>query len=570
MALAPIPATAWGTREARHLLNRAGFGFSQARMGEILRLGPADAVQLLLGPAEGHAGGAEPDFLVAPMTRRDINQAYADLDEDELRLKYQAYQNSERRAVDHLKAWWLERMYTTQHPLHEKMTLFWHGHFAVSAQKVRSSQVIYDLNRVLRKFALGNFKTLTTAVGQTPAMLDYLDNRKSTRKSPNENWARELMELFTLGKGNYTEDDIKQAARAFSGWTCDFNGFIYDEKRVDGGEKSFMGRTGKLTGWDILDTIFEQPAVSTFVVTKLWEFFAYEDPEPEIVQPLAAQFRESNYEIRPLLETMLTSEAFYAPRAQGTQVKSPVQFVLQSADDLGLKQPPYAAMAQVAKQLGQELFYPPNVKGWDGNRAWANANAMLIRYNAAPVLIAAAERQARQSQQAKKESTAPESMEMSEMSMETAEMTDAEPKPPRNAASAMEAWRKQAMDEVREKLQSLPVAERKERREALKAATPTERLAMLKELGIEPPVTVFENDPLGLFDDLNFTTAGECLAALERRLLAAPLNPAQRAVLLGLVGAEAPEAPLRAQDLDFEERRALLRLIGSLPQYQLC
>jgi uncharacterized protein (DUF1800 family) len=198
------------------------------------------------------------------------------------------------------------------------------------------------------------------------------------------------MELFTLGPGAYTEDDIKEAARAFTGWTVRNGAFEYNEQAHDFDEKRFMGRRGNFDGWDIINILFEQPAAATFVTAKLWRFFAYDDPEPEVVQGLARTLRTSRFELAPMLARLFTSRAFYSERARLTQVKSPVQHMVQLTHDLGLQNPPADAMVRIAGVLGQRLFYPPNVKGWDGNREWINANALLARYNAPLALMAAA------------------------------------------------------------------------------------------------------------------------------------------------------------------------------------
>jgi uncharacterized protein (DUF1800 family) len=394
--LDPISQADWGLPQARHLLNRAGFGLTHERAAQLAALSPEEAVAWLVEYERQPGGDTPPEFLVDPISRKEMLRQYEaeGLDKEQIRKRIQDMQQEERQATEKLKSWWLDRMYVTQRPLEEKMTLLWHGHFAVSSQKVKSSWVTYDMNRLLRKHATGNFKALTTAVGQCPAMLDYLDNRKSTKNEPNENWARELMELFTLGQGQYTEDDIKASARAFTGWTCTHKEFVYEPRKHDFSQKTFMGRSGDFDGWQIIDIIFEQPALASFISKKLWAHFAYESPEPEIVEELARAFRESSFELKPLLKTMFLSKAFYSEKAIGTQIKSPVQFLLQLCSDMGLEGPPDRAAAQSCRLLGQDLFYPPNVKGWDGNRAWINANSLLIRYNAPPVLLAAAMKRA--------------------------------------------------------------------------------------------------------------------------------------------------------------------------------
>lgn len=580
-ALDPIAQDQWNLATARHLLNRAGFGIPHGRAAELAALTPEEAVARLLDDGSAATETSRPGFLLEPMTRRDLMRKYKDegLDQDQIRLRVQEMQAEERRAIEQLKGWWYERMYTTPRPLEEKMTLMWHGHFAVSSQKVKSSWVTYEMNALLRRHALGNFKALTTAVGQCPAMLDYLDNRKSTKDEPNENWARELMELFTLGQGQYTEQDIKESARAFTGWMCTHKEFLYEPKRHDFGQKTFMGRTGAFDGWNIIDIIFEQPAVATFISAKLWRFFASEDADPAVVEALAAVFRDNHYELKPLLKAMFLSRAFYSDKVMGAQIKSPAQFLLQLCADLGLEELPHRALAQGGRMLGQDLFYPPNVKGWDGNRAWINANSLLMRYNAPPYLVqavAATKKQAAKEAAMMQEEAAPaegtmqaEAMMKEEgMMQEEAAMQEAAPEP--TAEQRVAAWRKEAMAKAKAMLQDLPPGERKAKLQAWREATPAQKLAMARELGIEPPAGLFKADPLGIFDGLQFTTGAECIAALEKRVLVAPLNDAQRRELLAAAGIADPAAPLAASALPIEARRDLLRLITSVPQYQLC
>lgn len=574
--LDPISKERWNATAARHLLNRAGFGVPRERIATLAALSPEEAVAGLVHYGDTPSALPAPDFLLEPMSRREMKLKYEaeGLDNEGIRKRVQEMQGDERRAIETLKGWWLEQMYSTPRPLEEKMTLFWHGHFAVSSQKVKSSWVTYDMNRLLRQFATGNFKALTTAVGQSPAMLDYLDNRKSTKNEPNENWARELMELFTLGQGHYTEDDIKASARAFTGWMCTHKAFVYEPKRHDFGQKTFMGRTGDFDGWQIVDILFEQPALATFITTKLWSFFAYESPEAEIVTALAQLFRDSNYELKPVLEAMFRSEAFYSPRAMGTQIKSPTQFTLQLCADLGLKQIPGHEAALNCRQLGQDLFYPPNVKGWDGNRAWINANALLLRYNAVPALIVAAtkKRGAEAQKMTMQEQVDPSIMsDAPSMQAELQPTMQSEEAPAmQSAGQRMATWRKEAMAQAREKIKALPPSERKSKLTAFREAGPGEKMQMLKELGIEPPTGIFTSDPAQVFDEMPFSNGRECVVALEQRLLVAPLSDPQRKTLLESVGVSDPDAALSAAMLDLDQRRALMRLITSVPQYQLC
>ena len=281
-----------------------------------------------------------------------------------------------------LMTWWVERMIATPAPLQEKMTLFWHGHFTSAYQgKGITAADMLRQNQLYRNFALGNVHKLTLAVSQDPAMLKYLDNRASRKEHPNENYARELMELFTLGIGNYTENDIRESARAFTGWTVDRNDeFVFNRNAHDDGSKTFLGRSGNFTGSDIVDIIFQQPASSKYFATKLLEFFVYSDPEPGLVDALAATIRKNDFEMAPVMSTIFRSNAFNSERAYRALVKSPVELVVGTFKLYGFTkvEPPVLA---VMNRMGQRLFFPPNVKGWDGGEAWLNSGTMLTREN---------------------------------------------------------------------------------------------------------------------------------------------------------------------------------------------
>ncbi len=539
--LALIPGKDWSPRHARHLLNRAGFGVPEERIAEFAALSPQDAVASLLRYRDAPDTFAPPEFLV---TREEI-QAYREeirgLPEDERRPLNNEMQARERAAVLGLQAWWFERMASTPRPLQEKMALFWHGHFATSAQKVKSSAANYQLNSLFREHATGNFKSLTIAAGQSPAMLRYLDNVQNVKGSPNENWARELMELFTLGVGHYTEDDIKNSARGFTGWgTGGEGGFRFREDQHDFGPKTFMGKSGNFDGWDVINIIFEQPAAAEFIARKLWSYFAYENPKPEIVAPLAALLRENDYEIAPLLEAMFLSKDFYSAKAIGTQIKSPVQYLIQLADHLALESPPYVALARASAQLGQNVFFPPNVAGWAGGRAWINANTLLTRYNLSRSIVVA------------------DFMEPDEMSM-----------------MDMRAMRNDAGKNYRKQfqaaLQEAPPAQREKIRAKMKqAATEQERRGIIESAMINLEAGRRWN-VRALFAGLNFANAGECVDALAGRYLNAPLAGEQKKILVAaLTPSASPRAKLSADTLSNAEMIGAAHLLFSLAEYQLC
>jgi uncharacterized protein (DUF1800 family) len=383
------PGFKWDQEKARHLLNRAGFGIPPAAVARLAAMKPDEAVSAFVDYEKfPDVSEAPPTDLPQRFSYRELRQQVATMTEEEKRKFRQEKQKEAREAMVLLESWWLNRMRTSQRPLEEKLTLFWHGHFATSAEKVKEPQANLQLNQIFRSNASANFDQLTRAVGKSAAMMRYLDQIQSSRQHPNENWARELMELFTLGIGHYTENDIKEGARAFTGWADRDGEFFFDSRRHDSTPKTFLGRTGNFDGDKIIDIIMEQPACAEFISKKLWKYFAYDDPEPEVVTGLAETMRKNKYEIKPVLRQMFSSQAFYQPKAMHSQVKSPSQLVVGLMTQLNApldSKPPVAQLAMRA--MGQQLFYPPNVKGWDGGKAWINTNTLLIRYNFANYLV---------------------------------------------------------------------------------------------------------------------------------------------------------------------------------------
>jgi uncharacterized protein (DUF1800 family) len=274
-------------------------------------------------------------------------------------------------------------------PLQEKLTLFWHGHFATSYQKVRDAYLLWLQNDIFRRHASGNWLTLLSAVSKDPAMLIWLDQAQSRRQHPNENFAREVMELFTLGEGHYTEKDVTEAARALTGWSIDRveQRFTLRPRAHDDRVKTVLGRTGELNGDDVLETILRQPQADRFITAKLWTFFASENPATALIDALAAGFRATGQAFKPLLRRIFLSEEFYSPSVIRQQVKSPVQWLVGSVRMLERELPPPIVTANALRLLGQDLFAPPNVKGWDGGVSWITTNSLLNRYNLANYLV---------------------------------------------------------------------------------------------------------------------------------------------------------------------------------------
>ncbi len=280
-----------------------------------------------------------------------------------------------------MRAWWLQEMLATPSPLTERMTLFWHNHFVSSQQKVRIARLMYGQNALLRAHALGNFGTLLHAAAKDPAMLVYLDSAQNRRGQPNENFAREVMELFTAGEGKYTEADIKEAARAFTGWSVnrETGEYLFRPGAHDYGNKTVLGQSGRFDGDAVLDILLAQPSTAEFITGKLWREFVSPDPEPREVKRIAQAFRGSNYDIKVALRGVLLSDAFWARENRGTLVKSPVEFVVGTLRQLEIPPPNGLPFAVLAAGMGQNLFSPPNVKGWPGGNAWIDANTLLAR-----------------------------------------------------------------------------------------------------------------------------------------------------------------------------------------------
>ena len=273
-------------------------------------------------------------------------------------------------------------MLTTSRPLEEKLTLFWHGHFATGENKVRDYRMMLRQNEMFRAQAAGTLRGLLVGILKDPGMLVYLDNGENIKKHPNENFGRELLELFSMGVGNYTERDVREAARAFTGWTNNVLEFKFDADQHDPGEKTFLGRTGPFNGEDIIDIILEQPVTAEFVSAKLYRYFVREEIPAPVRAALGRTFRDSGYQIKPLLKQIFLSRDFYSPPAYATQIKSPVQLVVSTYKKLGLRDvPTIPDFGRMTGGLGQSLFDPPNVAGWAGGRTWITPSTLLQRGN---------------------------------------------------------------------------------------------------------------------------------------------------------------------------------------------
>ncbi len=327
------------------------------------------------------------------MKCRKRREAAKDASPEERKKLQQEEQHLQTQRMLELREWWLQRMAKGPRPFQEKMVLFWHGHFATSIEKVRqvpnAAYLMWRQNELFRRLAASNWEFLLLEAGKDPAMLVWLDQAQSRKEHPNENFAREVMELFSLGEGHYTEKDITEAARALTGWSYDrmYQKYVFRPALHDDGIKTVLGRTGNLDGDDVIAQIVAQPQAARFITAKLWNYFAGQYPPEDLNEALAAVFREFGNNFKPLLRVLFRCEEFYAHDIVRNQVKSPVQWLVGTVRLLECDLPPAPASWGITRGLGQDLFAPPNVKGWDGGMTWITTNALLMRYNLAEAVV---------------------------------------------------------------------------------------------------------------------------------------------------------------------------------------
>jgi uncharacterized protein (DUF1800 family) len=372
-------ATAMGFDEARHLLSRATFGATPAEIRAMEALDYAASVDRLLNTWHAALTPIPGWVKQGPNEVREA-QKTASAKKADGKVLVASARPVQEHALE-LRNWWVQEMLVTDQPLVERMTLFWHNHFTSSLVKVWYAPAMYHQNELFRREAFGNFGRLLKAVAADPAMLIYLDGMRSVARQPNENFARELLELFTLGEGHYSEADIKNAARAFTGWTVDLDTgmFRFNEQAHDQGEKTFLGQTGRFNGQDIIAILLQQPRTAELIVEKLWREFVSLQPDPGEVKRLAAILRTGNYEMKPVLRAMFLSPAFRGPTNRGALIKSPVDLVVGSVHLLGLPVPEMTQLVRMMQGLGQLPFTPPTVKGWAGGETWITTYTMLLR-----------------------------------------------------------------------------------------------------------------------------------------------------------------------------------------------
>ncbi|MBL8087796.1 MAG: DUF1800 domain-containing protein [Chthonomonas sp.] len=374
-----------------HVLRRFGWGVSEAELEYYGKLGLAGTIDTLLNYEK-----VDPQFDLTP---NDMGIG-----------------KGAPRMRD-IQAWWLLKMVVTRRPLEEKMTLFWHNHFATASSKVDVAPAMYAQNLLLRKHAVGNFHHMLVDVAKDPAMLYWLDNQFNTKEKPNENFAREIMELFTLGVGHYSEKDVQEAARAFTGWTYGRRGRSVDKPRFgssfqfledvhDPGMKSFLGNKGPFDGEDVCGILAAHPSTAIFLAKKLWTWFAYDNPEPAVVELIAAAFTNSHYSIRSTLRAIMEAPEFYSERCVGRLIKNPLDLCVATYRQFGIggsiqrsiedargtetKIPRAAALAPIftsTKAMGMEVLNPPDVSGWKVGAEWISSATMIERIKFGKILV---------------------------------------------------------------------------------------------------------------------------------------------------------------------------------------
>jgi uncharacterized protein (DUF1800 family) len=404
--LSPISAADWNYDRAAHLIERAGFGATPEEIARLAAMTPERAVNGLVDYEAVDASGLkpfdesgiwDPGMDPFPPSRAEAVRRAREHGEGlgekvlpagtQRRLqpvvdKFFYSLTANNIETQRLGLWWANRMLTSPRPLEEKLTLFWHGHFATGQNKVRDYRMMLQQNRMLRANASGTLRSLLVGILKDPGMLVYLDNGENIKSHPNENFGRELLELFSMGVGNYSERDVREAARAFTGWTNDVLAYKFDAEQHDFGEKTFLGRTGPLNGEDIIDTILAQPVTGEFVAGKLYRYFVREDISSEVKADLGRSFRASGYQIKPLIRRMLLSRDFYSAPSVATQIKSPVHLVVSTYKKMGLREvPTIPDFGRMTGSLGQTLLEPPNVAGWAGGRTWITPATLLQRGN---------------------------------------------------------------------------------------------------------------------------------------------------------------------------------------------
>jgi hypothetical protein len=580
--LAPIAPSDWNFDLAGHLLERAGFGGTPEEVARLAAMTPAEAVAALLDyrsipndlPPFDASGVWDPTLRDFPPSRPAATERAEKTGEalgarvkpaGERRLqpvvdRFFYWLRATMLETRRLAYWWADRMVATSHPLEEKMALFWHGHFATGEDKIRDYRKMEQQLALLHREATGNFKNLLIEVARGPAMLAYLDAAENVKGAPNENFAREVMELFTMGVGHYTERDIREGARAFTGWIDDDLAFKVDPDKHDGGPKAFLGHTGNFDGVDILNIILEQNVTAEYIAGKLYRFFVREDISPDVQARLGAVLRDNNYEVAPLLRTIFLSRDFYSARSVGTRIKGPVELIVSTYRKLGVKHlPGIPDLYVVSRELGQTLLNPPTVAGWAQGRAWITPGLLLARGNFArdvlfPDIINFVDPNFNPGAEVKRvNDRILAGMNIKEATIETG------PGEGGGAGGGMEAGEKTmanviaGAEDFNTRYGSLVGWQ-----EAVRRIKPIPRAAAQFDLG-------------ALVVAAGAKTAADALEHLELRLLRVPLDADVRAALVGFLERELGTPDLgRASSYMERPLRLATHLIMSSPEFQLC
>ncbi|MCE9594072.1 MAG: DUF1800 domain-containing protein [Planctomycetes bacterium] len=521
----------WNTRAAEHLLNRAGFGARPAEIEGAVALGREAFVDRLLA---GFAPDYEP-FYVERIDKPDRDELAA-MDETARRETLNEIQRHDRRQLAQFAGWWVQQMLDGGHPLRERMTLFWHGYFTSSARDVKSSAAMIGQNELFRTQGLGHFGDLLRAIVRDPAMLAYLDNDQNRKGNPNENFAREVMELFTLGEGHYTEQDIKEAARALTGFVTRRGDADYVKGRHDSGKKTILGETKNFDADGFVALLLEQPACPKWLARKLLVYFEGREPSTARVDDYASFLKSRDYDVKAFLRKLFLDPKFYADDVVAARIAGPIDYLVGSSRRLAVEPPP-AVLWLAAGQLGQRLLEPPSVKGWDGGQAWITTSTLMQRGNMAGMLLGVVKLE----------------------DVLKPEVLDDEPEAPESDGSMEPAMEPEA-DAARKK------GDRK--RPGMKGEFG--QMGRMLDDGYSPAINLTVRCArLGVKSD------GAIVDALADELLAVPLTSASRATLVEFLGSQRAslgiddDALLGAREHSEPLLRRLAHLILSLPEAQL-
>lgn len=556
--LEAIAAEDFTIEHARHLLMRAGFGGSPERIRAMHALGLDGMVDALVD-YEAQADELGP-FPWRRESKPPTRLQYARMSEDERRQARRALRVADQRTMNSTRAWWVRRMLTSKRPLEERMTLFWHGHFTTSYRDVRRSKLLSQQNELLRAHATGNFGELLVEISRDPAMLAYLNNNQNRKGRPNENYAREVMELFSLGIGNYDEADIREVARAFTGWSFDRAGqFRNNRWQHDNGTKTIFGSRGRYDGFDVCRLLLEHRACAPYIAGKIFSYFAYEKPEAKLVEEMGHLLRSRRFEIKPLLRAIFKSRAFYSTRSRGRQIKSPIVLLVSTAKLFGMDAVPGALLARAASQLGQELFAPPNVKGWSGGLSWITTSSLLERNNICGqfmrVGVDARARQRRVQNAAQRRRA-------------LADRARAEQPTSRSARRPTSRPVRRDVDKAAD------ARPRMDMRSSDMRATPSGRRDSRASAAFNSAFSACRFARQALGRRIASASVEDLVDALAKRVLVVDLAAATRAEIVAFAKGLDGSLPLRVQRLsgsDMERKlRELLHLLMSTPEFQVC